>query len=156
MNRNDKYGWARKKIRAQVLRHINTVSTLANTAAILKDSLNFFWVGFYFVKKDHLLLGPFQGSPACVKLNLEKGVCAECAKQNRTIIVENVHEFPGHVACDERSKSEIVVPVRDHQNQIKAVLDIDSDAFNDFNRQDEEDLEKITELLKSIWKGKVT
>ncbi len=153
MDKNERYSWASKRIRAQVLRHVSTVSTLANTAAILKEYLDFFWVGFYLVKRDFLLLGPFQGSAACVQLTLDKGVCAESVKQNKTVVVENVHAFPGHVACDERSNSEIVVPLRDENNGIKAVLDIDSDQFKAFDPQDQQQLESIAEMLKPIWKG---
>jgi len=144
--------WAAKRIRAQVLRKIDTYAALANTAAILKEYRpDFFWVGFYFVKQDHLLLGPFQGPPACVKLTLDKGVCAACAREKQTIIVPNVHQFPGHVACDERSRSEIVVPVFDTDRQVQAVLDIDSDKLNAFDQNDAASLQEITALLAPLW-----
>src|SRR4030067_3467200 len=114
MTKREAYGWAAKRIRAQVFRNTDIIAILANTSAILKEySPHFFWVGFYFKKQDHLLLGPFQGPPACVRLALDKGVCAACARGGKSIIVPDVHQFPGHVACDERSKSEIVVPVFD-------------------------------------------
>jgi len=144
--------WAAKRIRAQVLRKTDTYAALANTAAILKEYRpDFFWVGFYFVKKDHLLLGPFQGPPACVKLTLDKGVCAACAREKQTILVPDVHQFPGHVACDKRSRSEIVVPVFDATRQVQAVLDIDSDKLNAFAQSDADSLQEIAALLAPLW-----
>ena len=152
MQKQEKYNWAAKKVRAQVLRSADTISALANTAAILKEHFdNYFWVGFYFVKKDSLLLGPFQGPPACVKLTLDKGVCATCAKTQKTVIVPNVHEFAGHVACDERSNSEIAVPVFSESGHTTAVLDVDSEKLNDFDDVDRQGLENIAALLKSLW-----
>ena len=152
MTKTEAYKWAAKRVRAQVLRHIDHTATLANTAAILKEYFpNYFWVGFYYVKTDHLLLGPFQGPPACVKLSLDKGVCAACATQKETIIVPNVHDFPGHVACDDRSKSEIVVPVFDSHKTLKAVLDVDSESLNDFENEDAQGLRDIANLLADIW-----
>lgn len=151
MNKTEAYRWAIKRVRAQVLRHMDVVATLANTTAILKEYFpNFFWVGFYFAKADCLLLGPFQGPPACVKLNRDRGVCAACASQNKTIIVPNVNHFPGHVACDERSKSEIAVPVLDKTGQLKAVLDVDSESLNDFDETDEKMLTEIALMLKEF------
>ncbi|MBN1999356.1 GAF domain-containing protein [candidate division KSB1 bacterium] len=152
MTRTEKYSWAAKKVRAQVLRHMDTVATLANAAAILQEYFDFFWIGFYFNKTDFLLLGPFQGPPACVKLQMDRGVCAECVKVKQTIIVADVSKFPGHVDCDERSKSEIAVPVFNAQKQVSVVLDVDSDQLNHFDQTDREGLEKIAELLGSIFK----
>ena len=152
MNKNESYSWAQKRIRAQVLRHQDLVATLANTAAILKEYFtNYFWVGFYFLKPDHLLLGPFQGPPACVKLQLDKGVCAKCVSDRKTILVSNVHNFPDHIACDSRSNSEIVVPLFNKDNELIAVLDIDSESLDDFEKSDAAELEKIAELLKDIF-----
>jgi L-methionine (R)-S-oxide reductase len=152
MQKREKYNWAAKKVRAQVLRSVDPISALANTAAILKENFdNYFWVGFYFVKEDCLLLGPFQGPPACVKLGLDKGVCAACAKTKKSVIVPNVHEFAGHVACDERSSSEIVVPVFSEAGQITAVLDVDSEKLNDFDDVDRQGLKSIAALLKGLW-----
>jgi len=154
VDKAEAYKWAAKRIRAQVLRHIDLIATLANTTAILREYFpNFFWVGFYFVRPDHLLLGPFQGPPACVKLQLGKGVCATCVAKKQTILVPNVHKFPGHVACDERSNSEIVVPIYDRAGVLRAVLDVDSERLNDFDAADAEGLEKIAKLLSEIWNG---
>lgn len=152
MNKEEAYKWASKQVRAQVKRHTDVVATLANTAAILKSRLpNYFWVGFYFLKDDHLILGPFQGPPACMKLPLDKGVCAASANEKKTFVVPNVHEFPGHVACDSRSNSEIVVPLFDKNKKLKAVLDVDSESFEDFDETDANGLEAIAELLVEIW-----
>jgi L-methionine (R)-S-oxide reductase len=152
MNKSEAYNWAMKRIRAQVLRHMDVVATLANTSAILKEYFpDFFWVGFYFAKTDCLLLGPFQGPPACVKLNMDRGVCASCASRKKTILVPDVHQFPGHVACDERSKSEIAVPLLDKTGQLKAILDVDSESLNNFDELDEKKLGEIVLMLKDIW-----
>ena len=151
MNKKESYLWAANRVRAQVKRHVDTVATLANTCAILKAYLDFFWVGFYFLRHESLILGPFQGSPACVRLTLDKGVCAAAVRERKTILVPNVHEFPGHVACDERSQAEIVVPVFDRDENIRAVLDIDSDHPGCFDEQDQAGLEAIASLLQEIW-----
>jgi len=153
MDKIESYKWIAKRVRAQVLRHVDVTATFANTAAILKEYFpNFFWVGFYSLQKDHLLLGPFQGPPACVKLNLEKGVCAAAVQRQDTVIVPNVHDFPGHVACDSRSNAEIVVPIFDNSGNIRAVLDVDSENFNDFNQDDADGLKAIADLLQNIWR----
>ncbi len=151
MDKVEKYKWAAKRVRAQVKRSIDITATLANTAAILKEYFpEYFWVGFYHFKGDHLLMGPFQGPPACVRLSLDKGVCAVCANEKRIIIVPNVEEFPGHVACDSRSKSEIVVPVFDQAGSLKAVLDVDSERLNAFDDVDAEGLEVVAALLNEL------
>jgi L-methionine (R)-S-oxide reductase len=151
MNKVQAYAWAAKRVRAQVLRNVNTIATLANSAAILKEYFpHFFWVGFYLLKTDHLVLGPFQGPPACVKLTLDKGVCAAAVRERKTILIADVHDFPGHVACDSRSNSEIVVPVYNSNNELWAVLDVDSEQLNDFDDSDKMGLFEIAELLKNI------
>jgi len=152
LRKEESYKWAIKHVKQKVKFNIDIIATLANTAAILKEYFpNFFWVGFYFYKKDHLLLGPFQGPPACVKLSLGKGVCATSVKSKRTIIVTDIKKFEGHIACNPRSNSEIVVPIFDNNKNLKAVLDVDSEKLDDFNQTDKQGLEKIAELLKSIW-----
>ena len=150
--KEDRYKWAASQVRSKVKHHVDTVSTLANTAAILKERCpNFFWVGFYFFLEDCLVLGPFQGPPACAKLGLDKGVCAAAASKKSTIIVPDVGQFPGHVACDSRSKSEIVVPVFDKNGALRALLDVDSENPGDFDQTDKQGLETIASLLSSIW-----
>ncbi len=152
MTKAECYRWAAKRVRAQVQRHQDLVATLANTAAILKEYRpNFFWVGFYFFRQDHLLLGPFQGPPACVRLELGQGVCAQAANTRQTVVVANVHDFPGHVACDSRSNSEIVVPLFDRHGKLVAVLDVDSEQLNDFDDEDVQGLQEIAQWLQQVW-----
>ncbi len=151
MNKAEAYKWAAKRVAAQVERHQDLIATLANTAAILKEYFpDFFWVGFYFVKADHLLLGPFQGPPACVRLSLDHGVCARCATSGQPVVVADVKQFPGHVACDQRSQSEIVMPVVNRQGALFAVLDIDSERLNAFDEQDVRGLTPILQKLRQI------
>lgn len=152
MKREEAYKWAVKQVRSKVKNSIDIVATLANISAILKERVpDFFWVGFYFFKNDYLLLGPFQGPPACVKLDINKGVCGKSVRDKSTVIVPDVEKFPDHIACDSRSKSEIVVPLFDKSGNIKAVLDVDSEALNAFDELDKEWLEKISEYMKDIW-----
>lgn len=152
MEKSEAYKWAAKRVRAQVKRQVDLIATLANTAAILKEYFpSFFWVGFYFVRGEYLLLGPFQGPPACVKLALNKGVCAAAAAREETSLVPDVHEFPGHVACDARSRSEIVVPVHDEQGALRAILDVDSESLAAFDDQDAAGLQLIASLLRGVW-----
>lgn len=116
--------------------------------AVLYHKMNgFFWVGFYLLKDGKLLSGPYQGPLACLELPKDKGVCWHCISNGKTVVVPDVHEFPGHIACDSRSRSEIVVPVRNKDNVITGVLDIDSDLINNFDIVDAEQLEKILALL---------
>ena len=153
MNKSEAYQWAIKRIRAQVLRHIDINATLGNTAAILKHCFpNFLWVGFYLVRSDHLLLGPFQGPPACVKLGLDRGVCAASVLRNETVLVPDVHQFPGHVACDDRANSEIAVPVRTAGGSVVAVLDVDSGQPHDFDDEDVRGLQSIAFMLKDLFR----
>jgi len=118
------------------------IANSANIAAVLKQAFGFFWVGFYFVKGNDLVLGPFQGPVACTRIPLGKGVCGKAWKERRTIIVPDVEQFPGHIACNSESKSEIVVPLFDN-GEIIGVLDIDSDRLNTFDDMDAAYLEKI-------------
>ena len=125
----------------------NQISKLANTSAFLYNSLNdVSWVGFYLLDKDYLYLGPFQGKVACTVIPVGKGVCGTCVKENKTILVKNVHEFPGHIACDSESNSEIVLPIY-KDNKLVMVLDIDSKSLNRFDESDKDGLEIITEVI---------
>ena len=118
------------------------VANLSNISAILKQTFGFFWVGFYLVKGNELVLGPFQGPVACTRIPFGKGVCGTACKERRTIIVPDVEQFPGHIACNSESKSEIVVPFFNN-DEIIGVLDIDSDRLNEFNEVDARYLELI-------------
>ncbi|MDR2708863.1 MAG: GAF domain-containing protein [Elusimicrobiota bacterium] len=124
------------------------ISAMANLAAALKYSFNFFWVGFYLVNGDKLTLGPFQGPIACMEIPFGKGVCGSAWQNKKTIIVEDVNKFPGHIACNSASKSEIVLCVFDGQKVI-GVLDIDSDKLASFDAVDEKYLTNFIQLLNN-------
>jgi GAF domain-containing protein len=122
------------------------VANLANISAALKETFGFFWVGFYIVKGEQLVLGPFQGTVACTRIGFGKGVCGAAWKEKRTILVPDVDAFPGHIACSSASRSEIVVPVI-QGGRVIGVLDIDSDSLNDFDQVDATYLEQVVEVL---------
>ena len=127
------------------------VSVLANACAALHEAFGFFWVGFYLVKDGQLILGPFQGSTACYRIRKGKGVCGTSWAEARTLIVPDVEQFPGHIACSSLSRSEIVVPILAGE-QVKGVLDIDSDQLNSFDETDRHYLEKVAALIaKTIY-----
>ena len=122
------------------------VANLANIAAALKEQFDFFWVGFYLVKADELVLGPFQGPVACTRIRKGRGVCGTSWAEANTIIVPDVEKFPGHIACSSISKSEIVVPlIKD--NAVWGVLDVDSDQYNSFDETDAQFLKEIVALI---------
>ncbi|MGZ5254304.1 MAG: GAF domain-containing protein [Flavitalea sp.] len=122
------------------------VANLANVAAALKEQFNWFWVGFYMVKQDELVLGPFQGPVACTRIRKGRGVCGSSWAQAETLIVPDVEKFPGHIACSSLSKSEIVVPII-RNNEVIGVLDVDSDELDQFDETDKKYLEEIISLL---------
>jgi L-methionine (R)-S-oxide reductase len=122
------------------------VANMSNFVAALKEQFNFFWVGFYLVKGDELVLGPFQGPVACTRIKKGRGVCGTAWNEGRTILVPDVEKFPGHIACSSQSKSEIVIPVF-RKEEIIGVLDVDSDKFNDFDDIDRNHLEKMVALI---------
>lgn len=123
------------------------VARMATIAAVLSNKFDyFFWCGFYFLHGDTMIVGPYQGPVACQVLQ-ETGVCLAVVEQNKSIVVPDVHKFPGHIACDSRTNSEIVVPVRDTAGTILAVLDIDSASYNSFDETDRINLEIITTLV---------
>lgn len=134
------------QIEALVKDEPNEIANLANIVAALKMGLNFFWVGFYKVINEELVLGPFQGPVACTRIQKGQGVCGAAWEKQKTIIVENVDEFPGHIACNSVARSEIVVPVIKN-GEVVYVLDVDSDSLNDFNTTDKKYLEKLAELV---------
>lgn len=126
------------------------IANLANTAAVLREAFGFFWVGFYLVKSDELVLGPFQGPLACTRIRKGKGVCGSSWEHAQTLLVPDVDAFPGHIACSSASRSEIVVPVLVNKNVV-AVLDVDSDQLNDFSETDQRYLEELCALLAKNW-----
>lgn len=124
------------------------IACMANVAALIHERFGFWWTGFYRVIGEELVLGPFQGPVACTRIRKGRGVCGTSWNENRTVIVPNVHEFPGHIACSSLSNSEIVVPVFDECGNVTGVLDIDSRDFDTFDETDAEWLEKICRLIR--------
>ncbi len=127
----------------------NLIANLANISAALKEQFNWWWVGFYWIHDDELVLGPFQGPVACTRIKKGRGVCGSAWEKGATIIVDDVEKFPGHIACSSASKSEIVVPVFDKGN-IVGVLDVDSAHLSDFDEIDQLYLEKIVGLIPAL------
>ncbi|MBL7919005.1 MAG: GAF domain-containing protein [Bacteroidia bacterium] len=146
--KEEKYKELIPQISALIEGEKDNIANMANICAALKFGLEFFWVGFYLVKEEQLVLGPFQGPVACTRINLGKGVCGTSWQKKETIIVEDVEKFPGHIACSSLSKSEIVLPLFDAQKNVIAVFDVDSDELNSFDKTDEMYLNKIINLLK--------
>lgn len=124
------------------------VANLANVAAALKETFGFFWVGFYRVSGDELVLGPFQGPVACTRIHKGRGVCGTAWQEARTLVVPDVDAFPGHIACSSLSRSEIVVPLTDDAGKVWGVLDIDSNELNAFDEVDARFLEDVGRLLR--------
>lgn len=145
-DKEEKYRELLPQIHALVSTETDMVANLANISAALKQTFGFFWVGFYLVKDDELVLGPFQGPIACTRIRLGRGVCGTAWKEARTLIVPDVEQFPGHIACSSDSKSEIVVPVK-KQDVVIGVLDIDSDTLDSFDDVDARYLEEICTYL---------
>lgn len=143
----EKYKELYPQIKSLLEGETDVIANMANICAALKFGMEFFWVGFYIIKNNELVLGPFQGPIACTRIAKGKGVCGKAWELNDVIIVDDVEQFPGHISCSSLSKSEIVVPVYDSHKQIIAVLDVDSDVYSTFDRIDEEWLIKIVGLL---------
>jgi len=144
--KEDQYIGLVPQIKGLISGETNQIANLANIAAALKEQFDFFWVGFYLIEEEQLVLGPFQGPVACTRIQYGRGVCGTSWKENKTIIVPNVDEFPGHIACSSLSKSEIVIPIY-QDNKIIGILDVDSSEFNDFDAIDEKYLTEIVSLL---------
>ena len=147
-NKEDIYIALIPQIEALIGKEKDLIANLANTAAALHQAFGFFWVGFYLVKDDELVLAPFQGPIACTRIKRGRGVCGAAWESAMTIIVPDVEQFPGHIACNSESKSEIVVPLIS-DNTVFGVLDIDSNILNDFDETDRFYLEKICGLIES-------
>ena len=146
-NKAQKYQSLLPQIEALVSTEDDVIANLANISAALKQAMGFFWVGFYRAETpDMLILGPFQGPVACTRIPKGKGVCGAVFEQRKTLIVPNVDEFPGHIACASESKSEIVLPIF-HRGGVAWVLDIDSDELDSFDEVDQHWLEKLTAVI---------
>lgn len=148
-NRADIYAEITPQIGALIANETDMVANLANVAAVLKEAFGFFWVGFYLQKDGELVLGPFQGPVACTRIRFDQGVCGHAFTTRETVIVPNVDEFPGHIACSSASKSEIVLPLFDEVGQVFGVLDVDSDQLDDFSQADAFGLSRIAALIEN-------
>ena len=146
MEKKEKYQMLLPQLKALTEGVNNNTGVLANAAALIHETMGFFWTGFYLVKENILKLGPFQGPVACYEIGYGKGVCGTAWKENKTIIVKDVEEFPGHIACSSLSRSEIVVPIF-KENKIIGVLDIDSKEIGTFDETDKEYLESAMRIL---------
>lgn len=148
-NKKERYDTLVPQIEALVSGETDLVANLSNIAAALRQTMNFFWVGFYLVKDNQLVLGPFQGPIACTRIDFGRGVCGTCWKEQRVMLVPDVEQFPGHIACSTDSKSEIVLPVM-KGNNVAMVLDVDSDRLNDFDASDEAGLKAIVRIIEGL------
>ena len=147
--KEEKYRSLLPQIKSLVEGEKDFIANISNIIAALKYGMDFFWVGIYFVKGNELVLGPFQGPIACTRIAIGKGVCGTAWKDKKTMIVEDVEKFPGHITCSADSKSEIVVPCFKKQD-VFAVLDVDSDKLSDFDEVDKKYLEEITALISQL------
>jgi GAF domain-containing protein len=146
-SRREIYSEIEPQIAALIDGEPDVIANLANAAAVLKEAFGFFWVGFYLAKDGELVLGPFQGPVACTRIAFGQGVCGHAFTTRQTVIVPNVDEFPGHIACSSASRSEIVVPIFTGGDVI-GVLDVDSDRLDDFSDIDRTGLEKIVKVIE--------
>lgn len=150
ISKNEKYELLVPQIKSLVESESDLIANLANVSAVLKDAFNLFWVGFYLVKDDELVLGPFQGPIACTRIGYGKGVCGSSWKEAKAIIVPDVDKFPGHIACSSLSRSEIVVPLIS-EDKVVGVLDVDSLSLNDFDTIDERYLSEICSVVSTLF-----
>lgn len=148
-SKQERYRTLLPQIESLITGEPDVIANLANITAALKQTMDFFWVGVYLVKNDQLVLGPFQGPIACTRINFGKGVCGSAWKEKKTIIVPDVDEFPGHIACSSASKSEIVLPAFKN-GDVYLVLDVDSNKLNDFDATDAEALEKVMRVIEKL------
>lgn len=148
-DKRERYDLLVPQIESLVSEETDRVANLANICAALKQTMNFYWVGFYLVKERELVLGPFQGPIACTRIGYGKGVCGTSWKEKKTILVPDVDAFPGHIACSSASKSEIVLPAFKN-NEVVLVLDVDSDMLNAFDETDRYALERIMRLVEKV------
>lgn len=148
-NKEERYQTLLPQINALVSGEPELIANLSNIAAALKQSMNFFWVGFYLVKNQQLVLGPFQGPIACTRIDFGKGVCGAAWREKKTIVVPDVEKFPGHISCNSASKSEIVLPAFKNR-EVVLVLDVDSQTLNAFDSADQKALEEIIRIIENL------
>ena len=149
--KEEKYKLLTEQIRSLIAGEEDEVAVMANVCAVIHESMGFWWTGFYRVVNNELLLGPFQGPVACMHIGFGKGVCGTAWKEQRTVVVPDVEEFPGHIACSSLSRSEIVVPVFSKSGAVVAVLDIDSKDLATFDDTDSRYLEEICRMLPPLF-----
>ena len=148
-SREERYQTILPQLQAIVEGEKDTIANLANIVAVLKEVFGFFWIGFYLVKNDSLVLGPFQGPLACTRIAMGKGVCGTAWKEKKSILVPDVDLFPGHIACSSASKSEVVIPIF-VKDEVRMILDIDSDQLNDFTADDIKYLEMVADICSQV------
>lgn len=148
--KKDLYHELLPNVSAVIDKDANIIANLSNITAVLKEQLDCLWVGFYLVEGRHLTVGPYQGPPACTKIDFGKGVCGKCWELKETIVVEDVDQFTDHIACSADSRSEIVIPVFDSNKEVKMVLDIDSTHLAAFDSDDKRNLESIALLITPL------
>lgn len=148
-SKTNRYESLLPQLKALVTGEPNVIANLANLMAALKQSMDFFWVGVYFVENDSLVLGPFQGPVACTRIGFGKGVCGSSWKEQKVLIVEDVDAFPGHIACSSLSKSEIVLPAFKN-NKVWLVLDVDSEKLAAFDETDQKYLGEVIKIIESL------
>jgi L-methionine (R)-S-oxide reductase len=149
-SKKEKYESLLPQLAALVNGESDLIANLANISAALRDTFGWWWVGFYWVKNDVLVLAPFQGPIACTRIAFGKGVCGTAWKEAKTLLVPDVEAFPGHIACSSSSVSEIVTPVFDKTGQVVGVLDVDSERYDVLNETDVHYLEKISQLITTL------
>lgn len=148
-NKQERYKTLFPQIESLVSGEPDLIANLSNIAAALKFGMGFFWVGFYLVKNNELVLGPFQGPIACTRIASGKGVCGTVFAEKQAILVKDIDQFPGHIACNPASRSEIVLPAFKN-NEVALVLDVDSAQLNDFDEVDQENLQKVIRLIEKF------
>ena len=147
LKKEEKYSVLRSALSSLISDETDIIAILSNVSSAIQETFNYLWVGFYLAKDKELVLGPFQGPVACFRIKFGQGVCGAAWKSNKSIIVPDVNKFPGHIACSSMSKSEIVIPIR-KENEIFAILDVDSSNYNDFGEVDKKNLNKIVNLIE--------
>ncbi len=147
MNKEENYKLLFEQVKALIAGETDEVAIMANVCAAIHETMGFFWTGFYIVKGEELVLGPFQGPVACMHIGYGRGVCGTAWQRAESVVVPDVEAFPGHIACSSLSRSEIVVPVFDTDGNVKAVLDIDSKDLNTFDEVDQHWLEEFVKML---------
>ena len=150
MSKEEKYELLTKQIAALIEGETDVVAVMANVSAAIHEAMGFWWTGFYRVINGELVLGPFQGPVACMHIGFGRGVCGTAWKEQKTIVVPDVEQFPGHIACSSLSRSEIVVPVFSGEGEVVAVLDIDSKDLATFDETDKKYLEGICGMLSNL------